>query len=263
MSGSSGTPGFTGSTGGFLLGYDQPLDNNLYVGAALGYLNSSIEEHSTSNGSIESARVALYGGIALGPSLVTATAGYAHDWMRTSRGIEGVGTASESHGGDEATFAAQWSMPLAIPGLAGGSATLTPKAGIQYVHLSEGAFADTGAGGFNLSADSRSADSFQPYFGFALSQKFTTRGSTEITPELRLGYAYETLSNARGLNVIATDGTTFPVTGIAPSRNQLIVGLGVTVTAGPNLSFYASYDAILPVGNTRSQTLQAGLRWKF
>ncbi|ETN82860.1 outer membrane insertion signal domain protein [Necator americanus] len=183
--------------------------------------------------------------------------------MHTTRGIEGVGNASETHGGDEATFAAQWSMPLTISGLAGGSATLTPKAGIQYVHLSEGAFTDTGAGAFNLSADGRSADSFQPYFGFAVSQLFTTRSGTEITPELRLGYAYETLSSTRGLNVIAVDGTAFPVTGIAPSRNQLIAGLGVTITAAPNLSFYASYDAILPVGNTRSQTFQAGLRWKF
>ncbi len=183
--------------------------------------------------------------------------------MHTARGLSGIGTASESHGGDEATFAAQWSMPLPVPGLAGGSATLTPKAGLQYVHLSEGAFTDTGAGAFDLSAAGRSADSFQPYFGFALSQRFTARGDTVVTPELRLGYAYETLSNARGLNVIALDGTTFPVNGIAPSRNQLIAGLGVTVTAGPNLSFYASYDAILPVGNTRSQTFQAGLRWKF
>ncbi|RAJ90952.1 autotransporter outer membrane beta-barrel domain-containing protein, partial [Paraburkholderia caballeronis] len=263
LSGRAGAPGFTGSTGGFLLGYDQPFADNAYLGVAGGYLNSSVDEHSTSSGSIESARISLYGGVVLGPSLFTATAGYAHDWMRTERGIAGIGTARESHGGDEATFAGQWSMPLAIPGLAGGSATLTPKVGIQYVHLSEGGFTDTGAGGFDLGADSRSADSFQPYFGFALGQRFTTRGGTDITPELRVGYAYETLSNARRMTVIAADGTAFPVTGVPPSRNQLTAGIGVTMSAGPNLSFYANYDAILPVANTRSQTFQAGLRWRF
>jgi fibronectin-binding autotransporter adhesin len=263
LSGRAGVPGFTGSTGGFMLGYDQPVNDTLYLGAAAGYLNSSIDEHSNSSGTLQSARVALYGGVVLGPSLVTATAGYAHDWMNTARGLAGVGAASESHGGDEATLAGQWSMPLAIPGLAGGSATLTPKAGVQYVHLSEGAFAETGAGTFDLGANGRGADSLQPYVGFALSQRFATRGGTEITPELRLGYAYETLANARRLAVFAADGTAFPVSGIPPSRNQLSAGLGLTMTAGPNLSFYASYDAILPVGNTRSQTFQAGLRWKF
>jgi fibronectin-binding autotransporter adhesin len=183
--------------------------------------------------------------------------------MNTTRGLEGAGAASESHGGDEATFAGQWSMPLLIPGFAGGSATLTPKAGVQYVHLSEGAFAENGAGNFDLSANGGDADSFQPYFGFALSQHFATHGGTEITPELRVGYAYETQSNTRNMTVLATDGTAFAVSGIAPSRNQLSAGLGVTMTAGPNLALFASYDAILPVGNTRSQTFQAGLRWKF
>lgn len=48
----------------------------------LGYLNNSIDERSTSSGSIESARVALYGGIVAGPSLFAATVGYAHDWLR-------------------------------------------------------------------------------------------------------------------------------------------------------------------------------------
>jgi outer membrane autotransporter protein len=53
------------------------------------------------------------------------------------------------------------------------------------------------------------------------------------------------------------------VTGVAPSRNQLTGGLGFTVQAAPNLSLYATYDAVLPTGNTTEQTVQAGLRWRF
>ena len=59
------------------------------------------------------------------------------------------------------------------------------------------------------------------------------------------------------------DGTNFPVAGITPSRSQLIGGLGLTVQGGPNLSLDATYDAVLPTGNTTDQTVQAGLRWRF
>jgi fibronectin-binding autotransporter adhesin len=88
------------------------------------------------------------------------------------------------------------------------------------VHLSEGSVSETGASGFDLSSASNSTDSFQPYVGVAAAKKFVTTDGTEITPELRLGYAYETLSNSRLLTVATVDGTNFSVTGVAPSRNH-------------------------------------------
>jgi len=263
LNGSSTAPGFTGETGGFLAGYDRPVAGNIYLGVAGGYLHSNIDEHSTSNGTESSARFALYGGAVLGPSLVAATAGYAHDWLDTNRGIAGIGTASESHGGNEATVAGQWSLPLTIHGLSGGTATLTPKVGFQFVHLSEDSFADSGAGGFDLSASGHGTDSFQPYLGATVAQKFTTDSGAEITPELRLGYAYEALANSRLLTVTTASGFNFPVTGIAPSRSQCTTGIGVAMVAGPNLSLYADYDVTLPTGNTTAQTVQAGLRWRL
>jgi hypothetical protein len=114
----------------------------------------------------------------------------------------GIG-ATEGHGGDEATVAAQWCRPLQVQGwadAAGGIADLTPKLGVQYLHLSEGAFAETGASGCSLSSGSRGTDSLQPYLGVALAQRFVTDGSAKITPELRLGYAHD-LFNARVLTV--------------------------------------------------------------
>ncbi|HEX3882272.1 MAG TPA: autotransporter-associated beta strand repeat-containing protein, partial [Stellaceae bacterium] len=263
INGSASAPGFTSSTGGFLGGYDRPVGPNVYLGVAGGYLHSAVGEHSTSNGTEDSARFAVYGGALLGPSLLSGTAGYAHDWLNTQRGITGIGTASESHGADEATAAAQWSLPQPIRGLSGGVATLTPKVGLQFVHLSEAAFADTGASGFDLSAGGHGTDSLQPYIGAALSQKMTSESGTVITPELRLGYAYEALSNARLLTVTTASGASFPVTGVAPSRSQVTAGIGLTMTAGPNMSLYADYDALLPTGNITSQTVQAGFRWRF
>jgi fibronectin-binding autotransporter adhesin len=263
LNGSSSAPGFVDETGGFLAGYDRPVAPNVYLGLAGGYLHSDIDEHSTSSGTESSARIAAYGGMLVGANLFTVTAGYAHDTFDTSRGFSGVGNATESHGGNEATAAGQWSLPLQIGGYGGGTATLTPKAGLQFVHLAENALTETGASGLDLAAGGHDTDSVQPYIGASLAQKFVTGGGAEITPELRVGYAYEAESNSRLLTVTTVSGANFPVVGVRPSRDQLTAGLGLAMIAGPNLSLYATYDAILPTGNTTEQTVQAGLRWKF
>lgn len=127
-------------------------------------------------------------------------------------------------------------MPLDIQGVSGEVATLTPKLGFQFVHLSEDGFADIGASGFDLSAGGHGTDSFQPYLAVAAAQKFIIDSGAEITPELRLGYAYEALSNSRLLAVTTASGADFPVTGVAPSRNQVTAGIGLSMVAGPNLS---------------------------
>jgi outer membrane autotransporter protein len=175
----------------------------------------------------------------------------------------GVGTATESHGGDEATVAAQWSHPLEIDGFGGGVVSLTPKLGVQYLHLSEGSFAETGAGGLNLASGSRSTDSFQPYVGLAASEKFVSNNGTQITPELRLGYAREVMSHSRLLTVTTVGGFNFPAVGAAPSRDNVTAGIGATMQAGTALSFYANYDTVLHTGNTTDHTLSAGLRVRF
>jgi fibronectin-binding autotransporter adhesin len=256
-------PGFSGSTGGFLAGYDRPVVPNLTLGVAGGYLHSDVSEHAaSSSGTEQSVRLSVYGGYHYGQSLFSGTVGYAHDWFDSHRGIAGIGTASENHAGNEASVAGQWSTPIALRGLADGTATLTPKAGISYIYLSEDSFSESGAGGFDLSNSGHGTNSLQPYVGAALAQKFVTGGGTAITPEVRMSYAHD-MFDSRNLTVNTASGSAFVVQGVKPSRDQLSAGLGVVMQATETLSAYADYDAILPTGNTTEQTLQAGLRIRF
>ena len=128
VDGSGTAPGFTGTAGGFMAGIDRPVAPDLYLGLAGGYLHSDVDEHSTSSGTLDSARVAAYGGGWWGANLFTGTAGYAHDWIASTRGLAGIGNARQSHGGDEVTLAGQWSLPTPVAGIA-GSAVVTPKLG--------------------------------------------------------------------------------------------------------------------------------------
>jgi outer membrane autotransporter protein len=255
-------PGFNASSGGFLAGFDRPVAPNLFLGIAAGYLHTDVNEHALSNGRVDSGRVALYGGGWWGPSLLTGTAGYAYDWISTARSLDGIGSASGGHDGHELAIAGQWSLPLPVPGI-WGTATVTPKLGVQYLHLYETGFKEAGASGFNLSAGNNDIDSVQPFVGVAASEKYVTAGGTEITPELRLGYSREVASNNRVLTVAAIDGTPFLTRGVRPGRDLVTAGAGITMRAQDNLYLYANYDAVLHTGNTSDQTVSAGLRIRF
>ncbi len=263
VNGSSVAPGFTADSGGFMAGVDRPVLPDVFAGLAAGYTHSNVQEHSTSSGNIDTGRVMAYGGGLVGTAWWSASAGYAHDGISTARGIAGIGTASEKHGGNEFTLAGQWSLPFQVQGFGGSATTLTPKAGLQFLHLAEGGFTESGASGFDLSSGSNSTDSLQPFIGVTASQTFITDGGMRITPELRLGYSHE-LANVSGvLNVSTITGATFLAQGIRPSRDMLTAGVGGTMRAQDNVYLYASYDTILRTGNTAEQTISAGMRIRF
>jgi outer membrane autotransporter protein len=257
IDGNGTAPGFSAHAGGFLAGIDRPVLTNVVAGIAAGYTHTDVQEQSTSSGAVDTGRVLLYGGGRAGSALWSATAGYAHDDISTARGITGIGTAGESHGADEFTAGGQWSLPFRV-----GEATLTPKTGLQFLHLAEDGFSETGARGFDLSSGARTTNSLQPYVGIAASQTFVTDGGARITPELRLGYSREIADDNRELDVDA-NGTTFLVQGVQPSRNLLTAGVGLTMRARDNLYLFANYDTVLHIGNTTVQTVSGGVRFQF
>jgi fibronectin-binding autotransporter adhesin len=258
LNGSAAAPGFTARSGGFLAGIDQPAGDEIWLGAAAGCAHTGMSEHAPSSGDMDTARVAFYGGARLGPAVLSATTGFAHDWITTARPLAGIGTAQEGHGGQEVTAAAQASLPLDI-----GGVRVTPRAGVQFVNLFESSFAETGANGFNLSNRGRGTDSLQPYLATSSWRSFATDQGSIITPEVRLGYTREALSNSRLVTVATVTGANFPVQGVRPSKNMLTAGAGMTLQAGDNLYLYANYDAVVPTGNTAYQIVSAGLRIKF
>jgi len=258
LNGNATAPGFGANSGGFLVGIDRPVEADLYLGAAAGYIHTGVQEHSTSSGDTDTGRLMVYGGGWAGPALWTATAGYAHDGINTMRPFPGVGTAKEAHGGNELSLAAQGSLPIVVNG-----ATVTPKAGVPFLHLHESAFRETGANGLDLSSGARSTDSLQPYVAVSVAQTFGAPEGTQLTPELRLGYSREALSNSRVLTVATLDSSNFLVQGVNPSKNMLTAGFGVTVRAREDVFLYANYDALVRTGNTGVQTVSAGLRIRF
>jgi outer membrane autotransporter protein len=113
--------------------------------------------------------------------------GYVHDFIDATRPIASTGeTARSSHGGNEATAAMQASLYLSAHGIA-----LTPKAGVDYVHLFEDGFSESGSPGFDLIGAHRNSDSLRPFIGGAAAKSFTSDDGLVVTPVLDLAYSHE------------------------------------------------------------------------
>jgi fibronectin-binding autotransporter adhesin len=263
VSGSAAGPGFSGSSGGFLAGFDRPVSPDLYLGLAAGYLHSDLTQHASASGQVDSGRIAAYAGGRIGPNLFTGTASYAFDRISTARDVAGIGTANEGHDGHEIALAGQWSLPTPVAGASPVRPILTPKIGVQYLHLFEDGFKETGVGGFGVSSTGNDTDSLQPYVGLAAAEKFATVEGSEITPEIRLGYSREALGNKRLISLAAADGTPLIAIGARPSRNMLTAGIGLTLRTRDSIFLYANYDAAVPIGNTTDHIVSAGLRIRF
>lgn len=257
LSGTTAIPGLTSEAGGFLAGIDRPVMDHITAGIAAGYSHTDLSQGDGEKGTIDTPRLAFYGSDALGSWALDGDIGYGHNAIHATRVITAVGeTASSNHLGNEIDAALQARTHLIASGV-----TITPAAGLQYAHLFETAFTETGASGFNLSVAKRNSDSLRPFIGASAEESFASGGGTMWTPEADLAYSHELFSTPPSL--LAVGGGAFTVSGLAPSRDALTLGGSISAKLSDQFLVYAAYHATLPTGNTFAQTVEAGLTYKF
>jgi fibronectin-binding autotransporter adhesin len=258
LDGSITTPDFDTQAGGFLAGFDKAVSANFTVGVAAGYLHTNLSEAGGASGSLDTPRLAVYGTYTLGNLAVDATAGYAYDFIDSSRPFANLGqTASSSYNGQEANAALQVSTRANFAGI-----TFMPAAGLAFVHVAQNGVSESGAPGFNLNVNGNSANSLRPFVALTAAKSYTTDGGTVITPEADIAYSYETLATTPP-SLVQVGGGSFTVPGLMPSRSQLIIGGGVTAQLTDTLAFEAAYHITPPTGNLLSQTISLGLDYRF
>lgn len=110
-----------------MAGREVQVDPGETLGVAAGYTHTDIgEEQTGDSGTIDALRVALYGVRWFGPVGVSATVGYALDFLSQTRPFGALGTAEGDHIGNEFTAAGQASLPLAP-----GRFVVTPRMGLR------------------------------------------------------------------------------------------------------------------------------------
>jgi uncharacterized protein with beta-barrel porin domain len=258
LEGSAGAPGFSTNGGGFLAGFDRTINPHLLAGVAAGYSHTDLSETSGSSGSLDTPRLALYGSSTWGRLALDVTVGYAHDFIDATRPIPAAGeTASSSHGGDEATGGLQASARFDA-----GDITFAPLAGLDYVHLAEGGFSESGSPGFDLTTAAANADSLRPFLGAAAATTLMTRSGFVVLPQLQVTYSHELLYSTPN-SVVEVGGGTFTVSGVMPSRDQLTLSGSLSMLLDTRLAFYAGYQAVASTGNYSTQTVSGGFIFRF
>ncbi|HLN13255.1 MAG TPA: autotransporter outer membrane beta-barrel domain-containing protein, partial [bacterium] len=264
LQGTANAPGFTNQSTGLLLGYDYVAGPRLTWGYAAGTWQSSLTlANGNGTAGITTVAGAVYGGYTAGAFEARGLIGYGVNNFQTTRPINfgdlsrtatASGTGNEIMAGLEADYRLQ-----------AGALTVRPTLGIQYVHLTEPAFNESGAGSIDLGVNAVTADWLQGLAGVRLDYAQTTAAGTQITYTLHAEYttlATEPVPQIQTLLLGAASAGPFLTTGITAAPNSVGAGARITLHASDRYDLYAGYDAAWS-SNETNQTFSAGLLIHF
>jgi len=112
---------------------------------------------------------------------------------------------------------------------------------------------------------SHTTSSAQVGAGVRFNTSYRTAGGWWLTPEVRVGLSEEVGSRTTGVSAsfagVPSAGS-FTLTGVPPDRTQATAGLGIVMTASPQLDLFIDADGRFGA-TQRSGLISTGLRWSF
>ncbi|MCX4162594.1 autotransporter domain-containing protein [Paraburkholderia megapolitana] len=257
VGGANNEPGYQADRYGFLAGLDSKV-GDYTLGVAAGYAHTDIDEQQTGDSATaDTLRIAVYGNRWFGPVGVSATAGYALDFLSQKRPFGPAGTAEGDHIGHELTAGGQASMPLTF-----GSFVVTPSMGLRFAYLHANGFGESGAGGQDLNVGTDNVQSLQPYAQVTFDKAFGD-ALRPIDLQLRLGYAHELLNANRTVSVTAQDGTVFAAPGTSLPRGYLSAGVSLQMEPTKAMTVSVGYDALINTTHASAQAASVKVGYTF
>jgi outer membrane autotransporter protein len=232
--------------GSALVGIERRADADHRFGLFGGYVGSGVR----TRGVVQSndSRSAAFGGYLVRQRdwlYTLLVAGFQHDDIESQRFVQFGGidrTARGSYDGWQGYGYLEQGVTLApTPNVA-----IQPLAALQYVHLRQNGFTETGAGVLDLQVSGEDADSLRTLCGVRanLESPFGPRWRT--TPELRAIWIHEMLDTDSLVNArfAPIGGSSFTIRGLDLGRDwvQAGMGFGWNLTGGWLLS--ANYDTL-------------------
>ena len=230
--------------GGFLSGADARLGDTWRAGLVAGYMRTdlNVADRSSSAG-IDSAQFGGYVGGRLGAFNVRGGASYSYDSIDTSRSIFFPGFTDKAnahfHGNVGQVFGEVGY------GIALGSVAIEPIAGLAYVHVRDGSFAEAG-GLAALSASSANESTGYSTLGLRAATAVPLANGTVLIPRasLQWQYAFGDVTPVTALAFQST-GTSFTVAGIPIARNTALLEGGFDWRFSPQAKLGVFYQGEL------------------
>ncbi len=259
VNGDQNASGYHVTSGGLSVGADYRLSDQLAVGLALGYANSTASLAGDGRITVNSGRADAYSVWFNDGFYMEGMAGGGYSGYDTRRqGLGAGGTTSMAAGNTDGGE---------IEGLLGGGYdwrkgpwTFGPQALLQYTRVDINSFTESGSL-LPLQIQSQSADSLQSQLGAHVMYQ-TEVGKVVLTPELRLGWKHEYLDRDVALDSRFANGAgnVFTVYGPQLGRDSAVVGVGLSARWTRDISTYINYDSELGRANYSLQSVSAGVR---
>ncbi|MBF0359306.1 MAG: autotransporter domain-containing protein, partial [Magnetococcales bacterium] len=248
--------GYDADVVGTTIGIDGQMSDNLTAGFAISYANIDVKGKSAAKSTTDTDQwqATLYGTLALDKFYVTGNAGYAFGDSDTSRTTIS-GTATGNYDTDTVSLGLSAAMPMDR-----GTFSLTPKAGVSYVHVNTDSY--TEAGSNTLTVATSNMDLFHITAGFTAQTKIES-GSGTLSPSASLTADWDVTQEQAESNANYSAGSTFTTKGAKPAALGGVVGLGLDYASNDGLyNISVGYDASVRA-NFVSHAGNVKLRYNF
>ncbi|MCH2170940.1 autotransporter domain-containing protein [Myxococcota bacterium] len=244
--GNQGAAGIDLEAFGPVAGVDLRVSDGWFAGAAVGYSRGSFDSRSrTSQGDLDIAQAALYGGFA-SPSLQLAgTARYAYAAIDSRRNIAFSNlqrTARAEFSGSDVSLSAEGAWTFTGP----SGMNIQPLAGFDWNHLTQDAFDETGAGSLDLQVASQTVNSLISTVGLRVSRYYLSSDYLSLLPEISVAWLHEFGDTERAVQARlsgVTSGGNFTVFGAETARDSAQIGAGWQAQLTDRAAMSIHYDA--------------------
>jgi outer membrane autotransporter protein len=244
-------------------GFDYHLCPEMLVGLAVGYSHDDASVGGPgASGSVDAIQFAGYGGYVSGPWHLDGIFSYGYLQTDTKRLIS-VGptiqqTANGSYDGNVFSLSTEGGYAFEA-----GPVTIEPTIGLNYAHLSQNSFQETGAGPDGLNVNSVDMDSLRTALGVRLAAQFGEKDGVQFIPALRAAWEHEFMDKTADVNANFIGGSgDFVVRGVKLGADSGVLGAGLTISFNEAIQGFVNYDAHLNSQLT-SQAISGGLSYSF
>lgn len=227
---------------GLTAGLDYRLNGQWVVGVCGAYQYSRADfDDGLGEGTLHSGRIGPYVNWTRGPWQLDASVTGGYHWYDNDRHVMVGGfdrTATSEHEGFDISAFAQLAHDCQL-----GAWTLTPSIAVQYIHLEEDGYTETGAGPANLVVDDSDHDALRSVVGARLWRTVEANG-LQLVPELWAGWAFEWLDNEPELTsrFVSGPATSFTTISDTAGRHSALIGAGVTALINARTSIYGKHE---------------------
>ena len=247
--------------GGFLSGADARFGDTWRAGLVAGYTRTDLNvDARASSAGIDSVQFGGYAGGRVGVFNVRGGASLTYDSIDTSRGVFFPGFSDQTHThfhGNVGQVFGEVGYGMAL-----GQVAVEPLAGLAYVHVHDGSFAESG-GAAALAASASNQNLGYSSLGMRFASAVPLANGTVLVPRgtLQWQHAFGDVTPVTGLAFQGT-GTAFTTAGIPIARDAALVEAGFDWRFSPQAKLGAFYQGEL-AAHAQTHAFKGGFTWDF